>query len=1417
MVGISTTPRTEANGLPRNASIDSETSPSSSTRKDSKNGATTHDIPSIIRAAGSAEAVIEHLLKEKQAQSQQNAQLWRLADKQRAMILGLNKDLERALKDKEKYRKKLKELLPDQGRPDASSMLNTPMRQILKADLTNGSLNGIAASDSISSIGSISRITTEDILSSPSSVKAPSMQSPVDVPMRDDLMTPPADRLTKSATSAVGEILKPMSPVPRSQDHDSNNLTTEDEGYVADTTHSMANVAKDVSINFSLPPSRSLPSRPPQIPPPQLPDTVAKDDSVSPYSQAPAPPPRKPPLATYRDLHSGSTSPVDDEVLESDSDYDSLLEVNETTEKENRGRRRTREEDDRVRELLAIQEAEKRSLSKRNQETYSADGEPKSASKPSTAPDPAPPSLMLSRASLKPSNSPDKALDVDDEIVHNVVIVEKNLSAPLYSPGLPSSPSPAGALSRTSTNSSYLSPRIGGNFGAAPLSPRPPRQPIPLPPNMTLQNASLGENSALSSPKPSTIMQESSEAASLGIPLSSSTQSANSHESLSERRHIFKGFVTEEFPDLLLPPNALPSIEIKMASSRMKPSRASLMSLTQLEDDPVFTLAIFSRADGGELWRVEKNTASLARLDQRLKQCSRFTAKTPDRSLFSGHAPAKLDARRQALNIYLDELVNTQLDNSTAIELCRYLSTNTLPPNTDQTGSTSADMQKDEQVGMASSGDRPVMSGYLTKRGKNFGGWKVRYFVLQGPHLKYYEAPGGAHLGTIKLQNAQIRKQSKGNDTASPLGGSTNNNASDELDDQYRHAFLILEPKKKDPTALTKHFLCAESDHERGQWVDCLLQFSDYREDEDEGVTIAPGTVDPDSLHTADDTTPSGVAAKKKKQSQSKKHLQKHQSSHKLSQSNSKDGLIGVSYETTQAGETPHGAPGNRQRRNSQDSDAPQPSQSPFAISAPRDLQVITDSSGWGGRGLSSGGLVPPTVEEKKARKRSFFGFGTKTRTSSDGPSDSLFGDSNSSSPAGSAFSNGGTGGPARQVFGAPLAEAVRYNAPVDVDVPLPAVVYRCIQYLEARNAVYEEGIFRLSGSNVLIKQLRERFNNESDVNLVADTSYPDIHAVASLLKMYLRELPTTILTRDLHMQFLSVTEMADHDEKLSALAELATHLPRANSTLLKYLISFLIRIINNSDRNKMTARNVGIVFSPTLNIPASVFALLLQHYESVFGIKPEDYELPTSVSDEPTPTRRPSLSSMSTATTVDLPQRPSTSYTMGDSPHRQNLSDATKNGIVNSSSRNTQTPPPAWASPVAQLHSRSTPTPPLAQQLPSSPLAKPQQRQQRMTMYEPHHPSQQQSSSQMSQQPAYGGGFVLPAGYDVARAPLSKPELDNAGNDRLLYERPIHGGLAAYERNARRESAILPTNPAITHEQQQQGAGSCLGPGNRY
>lgn len=124
-----------------------------------------------------------------------------------------------------------------------------------------------------------------------------------------------------------------------------------------------------------------------------------------------------------------------------------------------------------------------------------------------------------------------------------------------------------------------------------------------------------------------------------------------------------------------------------------------------------------------------------------------------------------------------------------------------------------------------------------------------------------------------------------------------------------------------------------------------------------------------------------------------------------------------------------------------------------------------------------------------------------------------------------------------RAVFGVPLEDALEVSQICN----LPAIVFRSIQYLEAKKADQEEGIYRLSGSSAVIKSLKDRFNTgtylspryhlpiithliiEGDVDLLASDEYWDPHAIAGLLKSFLRELPASILTRDLHLKFLAV------------------------------------------------------------------------------------------------------------------------------------------------------------------------------------------------------------------------------------------------------------------------------------------------------
>ncbi|KAK4162544.1 putative GTPase-activating protein [Cladorrhinum sp. PSN259] len=1359
MAGPSSARAEPGKGAARNSSMDSAISVISASSAKGPQDPNT-DVAHLIKTAGSAEAVIQYLLKEKNSQAQQNSQLWRLVDKQRAMILGLNKDLERALKDKEKYRKKLKEVLGDAEAPVVPAVPLTKPQGVKKQETSKVE----------------SSLPKERVLEVPVSPGLDSdshKASPIDVSMAPYPITPPADKPTANAApSVVSELLDPSHSMPKASEHALDQFDHEAQEREAEEATRREADRSPLHISLAIPPSRSTqaPREPPTRPPPQLPvglpDRSPKpEEGASQFPLPPAaPPPRRLPPAPLQ-LKNATTKPIAPAVdePETDSDYDDILEVDEIPREDQRGRRRTREEDEREREILALKEAEMRSLSKKSKKSNSnLKGTLNEEPEPPQMPPPQLP--QQSESPVSPRTKKNKVIPQPLAPASLAGVLSGNLNAgipqiALMSPGLPSSPRPMPL--RSPVASPPLSPLGVSSFAGAPLSPRPPRGPIPLPPNTPLMTPSPpgGEPLALKTPKPLLIVKQSAHSINEPSPTKSTMDSP------LERTRIFKGFVSEEYPDLLLPPNALPHINIKVASSRMKPSRASLLSLTQYEEDPVFTLAVYARSDGGELWRVEKDSASFAKMDHRLKQCPAFTAKTPDRSLFSGHAPAKLDARRIALNNYLDELLNTPLDTNTAIELCKYLSTNTLPPNADETGSSTGESNPDSL--RTGPGGRPYRNGYLTKRGKNFGGWKARYFVLDGPLLKYYETPGGAHLGTIKLQKSQIGKQSHHPNDGSPA----RNPATDDADNQYRHAFLILERKKKDPNSMTRHVLCAESDKERDAWVDALLRWVDYEDPDDDDSKKESA-----KKEHAHDRHSSGQANNGKKKGHGK-HPQQ----------STDDGLIGVSYDNMKQGDAP-ASKGDKD----QESTHSQSTSSSYTISAPRDPQVLSGSGSWGDKISMAQAQVQAqqvSQEEKKARKRSFFGFGPKARNSGDGQ-DSIFGSDGGSISGGQAGHQ--YNGPVHQVFGAPLGEAVRYCAPVNVRVPLPAVVYRCIQFLDHKNAIGEEGIFRLSGSSVIIKQLKERFNTEGDINLVTDEQFYDIHAVASLLKLYLRELPSTILTNDLRLDFINAMELGPN-EKIPALAELVERLPQANAALLKYLIGFLIKIIDHASVNKMTVRNVGIVFSPTLNIPAPIFATFLQNYKPIFGIDPSEYELPIT-EPEHFQERRPSLPT----SFQDQPRRPSdgrpsTSHSTShnDSPHRHRLMES----LDSQASRSTPTPPPMTMQQMAQMnaatmHSRSTPTPPPQRQV-----------------YEPQLSQLPQGAqAQYPMRPAYETVSNASQNFDVMQQMLQQQQHQrqqtppgtrqaNPGYDRPIYENGLSPAPYEHSYKNRRESTMFVGN----------------------
>lgn len=498
---------------------------------------------------------------------------------------------------------------------------------------------------------------------------------------------------------------------------------------------------------------------------------------------------------------------------------------------------------------------------------------------------------------------------------------------------------------------------------------------------------------------------------------------------------------------LLLQPSAIPSVDARVVSSRMRPSRQGVLpGKGKNADDPCFTLGVFSRADSKELVRVEKDANSLVSLDSKLRKCITFSVKLPDKSMFSGYAPARVDARRTAIDQYFSGVLGATMDERAALQLCEFFSTDVVDT------SPSPDGERHSPKSFEKSTTGKGKEGFLTKKGKNFGGWKERYFVLDGPVLKYFDRPEGTHLGQIKLQNAQIGRQSAKKDKDDSGG---------DEDSQYRHAFLVLEPKRKDTTTLVRHVLCAESDAERDEWVAALLEFVKA----DEEATAA-----------------ATKQAQLKKARPGSKKEGKEKDARELSdeaRAAEESALRALSYEETNPGPAPARGPTpeDLQRQRISPSPLGQPGPQHFApnspvpdrgnsgkqISGPSGGSVISDLAAWGASKLTD----KPT--DKAMKKRSIWGF--RQRSSSDLSGQALQGLTGQQAAA-ERFPL------PRHVFGATLEEAVYLTKPPGMEIYLPAVVYRCIEYLDAKNASEEEGIFRLSGSNVVIKGLKDRFNS---------------------------------------------------------------------------------------------------------------------------------------------------------------------------------------------------------------------------------------------------------------------------------------------------------------------------------------------------
>ncbi|KAG9089127.1 hypothetical protein FRC06_001698 [Ceratobasidium sp. 370] len=195
--------------------------------------------------------------------------------------------------------------------------------------------------------------------------------------------------------------------------------------------------------------------------------------------------------------------------------------------------------------------------------------------------------------------------------------------------------------------------------------------------------------------------------------------------------------------------------------------------------------------------------------------------------------------------------------------------------------------------------------------------------------------------------------------------------------------------------------------------------------------------------------------------------------------------------------------------------------------------------------------------------------------------------------------------------------------------VGLPVIVSRCVRYLE-RWGGDEEGLFRISGRPSHVGRLRAEFDAGADYELSeAHPSDLDPHAVSSLFKAYLRELPDPILTRALKYQFdLAMTSTSDtsssfdltklptsitsfgeasehmrpiDDSLLADIKVLIDQLPQVNYVLLHELCHLLRYTADHAQTTKMPLGNLLLLFCPTLGLSAGFLRCLVEGQERLF------------------------------------------------------------------------------------------------------------------------------------------------------------------------------------------------------------------------
>ncbi|XP_061046113.1 rho GTPase-activating protein SYDE1 isoform X1 [Eubalaena glacialis] len=171
------------------------------------------------------------------------------------------------------------------------------------------------------------------------------------------------------------------------------------------------------------------------------------------------------------------------------------------------------------------------------------------------------------------------------------------------------------------------------------------------------------------------------------------------------------------------------------------------------------------------------------------------------------------------------------------------------------------------------------------------------------------------------------------------------------------------------------------------------------------------------------------------------------------------------------------------------------------------------------------------------------------------------------------------------RVFGLPLPLLVeREQSPGQV----PLIIQKCVGQIE-RRGLRVVGLYRLCGSAAVKKELRDAFERDSAAVCLSEDLYPDINVITGILKDYLRELPTPLITQPLYQVVLEAMAREPPSRAPSSTEGtrgLLSCLPDVERATLTLLLDHLRLVSSFHAHNRMTPQNLAVCFGPVL-LPA--------------------------------------------------------------------------------------------------------------------------------------------------------------------------------------------------------------------------------------